>query len=373
VRKAQLKATARRVKEVGELGRRLLFNAGPCILATSGPPWEDNPAAFLHGLEESTLGCLWLLDHWAGLRTLLDRDSGWTYGDMFRLVRLLGKHPVEAINDPALNKVFLAFDAMVPGWAARFWKQCKRCKPYHDPGSSDFGQWREIADRFANEAEAVSFFYTLIDEQAARLEELLAVHEEIASDEAAELADRASFDGSAGAERLRRMQSARSRELQQTLELLIKLRKSEPAQKTEIEGETAGNGSKITDGGKCATGARAERPARAAAAGSEEAEPGISVEQRSMKRPEDKYRSAAALEMVRAERLAEQTKERYLSNLPAELAGAKIASLLAEPNSPPGLAPVRARGAGETAATSENDMKNAQNKAKCVETQGDLR
>jgi hypothetical protein len=45
VRKAQLKATARRMKEVGELGRRLLFNAGPRILATSGPPWEDNPTA----------------------------------------------------------------------------------------------------------------------------------------------------------------------------------------------------------------------------------------------------------------------------------------------------------------------------------------
>src|SRR6266478_4493178 len=34
VRKAQLKATARRVKEVGELGRRLLYDAGPRILKT---------------------------------------------------------------------------------------------------------------------------------------------------------------------------------------------------------------------------------------------------------------------------------------------------------------------------------------------------
>jgi hypothetical protein len=97
-------------------------------LATSGPPWEDNPAAFLRGLEESAEGCRWLLDHWAGLRTLLDRDSGWTYGDMFRLVRLLGKYSVEAINDPALNAVFLAWDAVVLGWAERFWNECKRCK-----------------------------------------------------------------------------------------------------------------------------------------------------------------------------------------------------------------------------------------------------
>ena len=43
-----------------------------------------------------------------------------------------------------------------------------------------------------------------MDEQVARLEELLEVHEEIAGDDAAELADCASFDGSAEGERLRR-------------------------------------------------------------------------------------------------------------------------------------------------------------------------
>jgi hypothetical protein len=62
VRKAQLKATERRMKEVGELGRRLLYNSGPRILPTSGPPWEDNLAAFLSGLEASAEGCRWLLD-----------------------------------------------------------------------------------------------------------------------------------------------------------------------------------------------------------------------------------------------------------------------------------------------------------------------
>jgi hypothetical protein len=117
----------------------------------------------------------------------------------------------------------LAFDAVVPGWAKDFWKECKRCKPLFDPGFSDFYNWREIADRPANAEEAILFFSNLIDEQVARLEGLLEMHEEIAGDEAAELADQASFDGSAGAERLRRMQTARSRELRQTLELLIKL------------------------------------------------------------------------------------------------------------------------------------------------------
>ena len=137
----------------------------------------------------------------------------------------MGKYPVEAINDPKLNAIFLAWDAVVPGWAERFWKECKQCKPLQDPGFSDFGRWREIADRPADAAAGIKFFETLIDEQVARLEELLEVHEEIAGDEAAELADRASFDGSAGGERLRRSQTARSRELRQTLELLMKMQK----------------------------------------------------------------------------------------------------------------------------------------------------
>ena len=115
VRKALLKANEQRHKEVGELGRRLLYNAEAKPLPTPGRRWEDNPAAFLKGLENSAEGCRWLLDHWMALRVLLDRDSAWTYGDMFRLVRLLGKYPVEAINDPKLNAIFLAWDAVVPG------------------------------------------------------------------------------------------------------------------------------------------------------------------------------------------------------------------------------------------------------------------
>ena len=109
---------------------------------------------------------------------------------MFRLIRLLGKYPVEAINDPKLNAIFLAWDAIVPGRAEQFWKECKQCKPPHDPGFSDFGRWREIADRPADAAAAIKFFERLMDEQVARLEELLEVHEEIAGDETSELADR---------------------------------------------------------------------------------------------------------------------------------------------------------------------------------------
>jgi hypothetical protein len=156
---------------------------------------------------------------------------------------------------------------------------------------------------------------------------------------------------------------------------LIKMRKSEPAQKTEIEGQTATSGSKIKDGGKFATepGTEIETRARGAKSTvSEEAEAGTSAKVRTRKQDKDTYHSEVALEMVLAERLAEQAVEMCLSepDLPAELGAVNVASLLAE-LTPPGLAPVRAHGGSESAATSDKEMKNARIEANRDETQVD--
>jgi hypothetical protein len=358
VRQAQLKAEKERYREVGELGRRLLYNTEAKPLPTPARRWEDNPAAFLKGLESSAEGCRWLLDHWIGLRVLLDRISEWTFGDMFRLVRLLGKYPVEAINDPALNGIFLAWDALVPGWAERFWKECKKCKPMHDPGFSDFGRWREIAERPADAAAATTFFERLVDEQVARLEELLEVHEEIAGDDPAELADCQSFDGSAEGERLRRSLTALRRELRQTLELLMKMRKSED------------NGHAACDGGNAKNGETPETETEplaleVATSNEENGEPGATATPGPKKPRRDKYPSMSALEMVRAGRLDEQGFEKFFADPPAALVVLKGLRKLAERRALLGRDPVEA----SRSATGELGMKNRQIEANGDETQ----
>jgi hypothetical protein len=361
-RQAQLKAEAQRHKEVGELGRRLLYNTEAKPLPTPGRRWEDNPAAFLKGLESSAEGCRWLLDHWMALRVLLDHISAWTYGDMFRLIRLLGKYPVEANNDPKLNAIFLAWDALVPGWAEQFWKECKKCKPVHDPGFSDFGRWREIAERPADAAAATTFFERLMDEQVAGLEELLEVHEEIAGDDPAELADCASFDGSAEGERLRRSLSAQRRELRQTLELFMKMRKSED------------NGQAACGGGNAKDGETAETEALAPEvfpSNEENGEQGAAAKPGPMKPKRDKYPSMSALEMVRSGRLDEQGFEKFFADPPAALVVLKGLRKLAERKVLLGREPVQASRAGERAATGELGAKNAEIEANGDETQGD--
>ena len=360
VRQAMLKAEEQRYEEVGELGRRLLYNTEAKPLPTPGRRWEDNPAAFLKGLESSAEGCRWLLDHWIGLRVLLDRNSAWTYGDMFRLIRLLGKYPVEAINDPKLNAIFLAWDAVLPGWAERFWKECKKCKPVHDPGFSDFGRWREIAERPADAAAATTFFERLMDEQVARLEELLEVHEEIAGDDPAELADCASFDGSAEGERLRRSLSAQRRELRQTLELLMKM------QKSENQGHAGGDDGTMKDD-KCA---ETETPALKVATSNEDhCEPGATATPGPRKPNRDKSRSMAALEMVRSQRLDEQGFEKFFADPPAALVVLKGLRKLAERKVLLGRAPVQGNAAGERPPRAKLGMKNAQIEANGDETQ----
>jgi hypothetical protein len=299
--------------------------------------------------ENAAEGCHWLLDRWIGLRVLLDRKSEWTYGDMFCLIRLLGKYPVEAINDPKINAIFLAWDAMDPGRGEWFWKECKRCKPLQDPGFSDYRKWREIAERPADATAAIKFFEQLVDEQVARLEELLELHEEIVGDEAAELGDRVSSDSSARGDRLRREQTAKSRELRQTIELLITMRKA------EYSGQTGDDGGKEDDEKTAPETPAPARAPKAATYTEGQREPGSTARSVARKRPNDEYRSMTALEMVMANRLGQQAFDLCVEDPLAELAAVEGSSVLAEPRVLSGRASVQSR----RSATSELGMKNA--------------
>ena len=198
------------VEKVCDLGRKLLYNAGPRILPVSGPPWDDNPAAFLCGLESTAEGCRWLLERWTVLGDMLEREAIWTLTDLYRSIRLQGKHPVDAINDPDLNLQIQAWEMMSPGAAIDFWERCYHQTPKVDPGFQGFMEWREIADKPADEDEAMGLIKRMIAGRIERLEEMIALHEEIAGEEAIELADAASFDPGPEAERLRRSQAAKS-------------------------------------------------------------------------------------------------------------------------------------------------------------------
>src|SRR5271155_5354824 len=120
------KATA---EEVAELGRRLFKDrCGPLTFypspsfterhdTTRNPSTSysgrleddpDPPAILLLRLQSTLQGCEWLLSQWADLKSILDQGQPWRSSDKLKAVRLLGKQPLDAIDDRDVALVFMA-------------------------------------------------------------------------------------------------------------------------------------------------------------------------------------------------------------------------------------------------------------------------
>ena len=72
-----------------------------------------HPARIKLKLEQTIPGCDWLLDAWGDLMLRLYRDELWLSADPFKVVRLLGKHAVEMVDDLTVTRVFLDSLALI--------------------------------------------------------------------------------------------------------------------------------------------------------------------------------------------------------------------------------------------------------------------
>ena len=207
--------------------------------STSSRPATIAPGLLVAELEDTAEGCRWLLERWAEYRNLLDGRTEWEEPILVRFIRLQGKRLVEAVFDPVLNSIFLAWDVLMPNYAKVEWESYREERSILDPALTHRLQWREIAPRPKDASEAWAVLYAIVDEHVGRLEELLAQNEAIETIEDPTWRDRAAMDCSAAFERHRRYQSAKTRELHKTLDTLIKMRKSEFGTEGTIEGSTA--------------------------------------------------------------------------------------------------------------------------------------
>src|SRR5271157_4046511 len=238
-----LKLNARRRTQVRELGRRLLYVAGPEeVKVDKQPLWADDPGLLVSELEESAEGCRWLLERWEEYRNLLDRKSKWEVPEMLRFIRLQGKQVVESVYDPALNSIFLAWDVLVQKYAKRQWHYFQEVKPITDPAFNHRLLWREIAARPSDPAQAWAVLSAVVNQHVGRLKELLARNEASEAAEDPDWADRAALDCSPAFERHRRYQSAKTRELLRTLDTLRRMRNA--------EWESRNGGGRMPDGGR---------------------------------------------------------------------------------------------------------------------------
>jgi hypothetical protein len=230
-----------------ELERRLLYVVGPEeVHIDKQPPWTDDPWLLVRELEEHAEGCRWLIERWEEYRNLLDYISKWDEAVMIRFIRLQGKDLVEAVFDPKLNAIFLAWDVLVPKYAAAEWESYRKDKPITMPSHNHRLRWHEITERPKDAGEALEILYGTIDQHVERLKELLTRNEALEAAEAEEpdWADFAALDCSPEFERHRRGQSARLRELHRTLDTLLKMRNAEVGMRNE---EQAGGNCQMAD------------------------------------------------------------------------------------------------------------------------------
>ncbi len=186
--------SAEELSKVHNLGRLLFLNSAQGSnywIVSSG---DDEPAVIVRRLEESAEGCRWLLERWAELRHILERKAILADPEMLRFVGLLGKHSMEAVFDPKLNSLFLAFDVLDRRFGQEYWESLNEKIPASEHGFIFLKPWRELGPRPRDQTEALAFIRSVIDEHVGRLQELLAEHEEIEEEEAAEGCDRAALD-----------------------------------------------------------------------------------------------------------------------------------------------------------------------------------
>ncbi len=213
---------------VDELGRRLLYIAGAEEdKVGSMPPWSDNPRRIVRELQASAEGCRWMLDRWREIDNLLDCKAIWKLPQLLRFIRLQGKDMIEALYDPALNAIFLAWDVLQPGFAPQQWGYFQLGRPKTDPALIDRLSWYEIAQRPADADAAWALLRGIVQQQLERLKVVLATREAVAATGDPDWVECAAFESGSGYERYRRCQSALHRELMRTLDALRKTRQEE--------------------------------------------------------------------------------------------------------------------------------------------------
>ena len=72
---------------------------------------EDPPRLVLH-LQATAGGCQWLLDQWAELKSILEDGLNWQSVDQLKAIRLLGRQPMEAVDNRMVLLIFLACQRM---------------------------------------------------------------------------------------------------------------------------------------------------------------------------------------------------------------------------------------------------------------------
>ncbi len=177
-------------------GQRLLFDRrGPTELYAArafdnkqartswvdDPNDPDHPKQIVLAMEGTLCGCQWLRQNFRELRDILDMGVSLQSHDKFRLIRIMGREPINAISVPEVARVFLACHVLEPQSSYAF--QELRCEIHEDQFKAQkrkLERWNKVGITPADPAAARAELLAIIDQATERLRMLEAKHQEFA-------------------------------------------------------------------------------------------------------------------------------------------------------------------------------------------------
>jgi hypothetical protein len=190
------------------------------------PDDPEHPARLLRWLESSAAGCRSLLDRWAELRDALEAGPCWTAAQRLAAVRLLGLEPVDALEDPRVQAIYLACFVLDPEGPRVFTDQAvETTRREFNAFLQLLGAQGARQRKPRNREAARSGLRALVDGVVEVLEARLAGLEARAADRAATAADRLAFDTTAEGDRRHRLQIRLLHALLRTLDELTRARR----------------------------------------------------------------------------------------------------------------------------------------------------
>jgi hypothetical protein len=227
--------------EVLALGDRLLFDrvgpaqrypterlhgTAPYTSVAQQPGDPDLPCRLVNRLESTAAGCRWLLDRWNEVGEVLRPGNAWRSQDRFRVARLLGKQPMDAVWDPGLRSIYIACDVIFSAPGGPFSDLYKEMLPDEAKAFRRNLEAQARAEyRPPDGREALRVLTDVVRGPTARLRAILAEHERIAELAQAQPRDRKAFDASHEGELQRRYETSSDRKLHRALREIAKLRK----------------------------------------------------------------------------------------------------------------------------------------------------
>jgi hypothetical protein len=188
---------------------------------------DEHPSRIVHRLQSMLTGCEWLLGQWARLRSLLEQGAAWVPGDKLKAVRLLGFHPIDAIDAPAAACVYLASHVLMNGLGKPFQEILNELSADEGPTFEHYWNLRNYAALTPQDAAtARAMLIEIIDGATVALEEKAEVLRQLAEIDAEEAPDRLFWDDTPEGERFRRYELTCKRTWLRMFDMLLKIRQS---------------------------------------------------------------------------------------------------------------------------------------------------